>query len=54
MFGSKMCKSNQNCAWNLAIISCNLSHLLYGICQCEHLHYESVYFKELHNEQEYY
>ena len=21
---------------------------------CEHLHYESVYFKELHNEQEYY
>ena len=21
---------------------------------CEHLHYESVYFKELHNEQEYF
>ena len=21
---------------------------------CEHLHYESVYFKELHNKQEYY
>ena len=21
---------------------------------CENLHYESVYFKELHNEQEYY
>ena len=21
---------------------------------CEHLHYESVFFKELHNEQEYY
>ena len=21
---------------------------------CEHLHYESVYFKELHMEQEYY
>ena len=21
---------------------------------CEHLHYESVYFKELHKEQEYY
>jgi len=21
---------------------------------CEHIHYESVYFKELHNEQEYY
>ena len=29
-----------------------LSHLLYGIC--EHLHYESVYFKELHKEQKYY
>ena len=29
-----------------------LSHLLYGIR--ENLHYESVYFKELHNEQEYY
>ena len=21
---------------------------------CENLHYESIYFKELHNEQEYY
>jgi len=29
-----------------------LSHLLYGMC--ENLHYESVYFKELHNDQEYY
>ena len=31
-----------------------LSHLLYGNHLCEHLHYESVYFKELHMEQEYY
>ena len=29
-----------------------LSHLLYGICVNKH--YESVYFKELHNLQEYY
>ena len=29
-----------------------LSHLLYGIC--ENVPYESVYFKELHNDQEYY
>ena len=28
-----------------------LSHLLYEIC--ENRHYESVYFKELHNEQIY-
>ena len=27
-----------------------LSHLLYEIC--ENLHYESVYFKGLHNDQE--
>ena len=27
-----------------------LSHLLYEIC--ENLHYVSVYFKELHNDQE--
>ena len=27
-----------------------LSHLLYGICMSENLPYESVYFKELHNE----
>ena len=32
MFWSKLCKSNRNCAWNLAFISCNLSHLLYGVC----------------------
>ena len=31
-----------------------LSHLLYGNHLCKHLHYESVYFKELHMEQEYY
>ena len=29
-----------------------LSHLLYGICA--NVPYESVYFKELHNDQEYY
>ena len=27
-------------------------HLLYGIC--ENVPYEAVYFKELHNDQEYY
>ena len=32
MFWSKLCKSNRNSAWNLSFISCNLSHLLYGIC----------------------
>ena len=30
-----------------------LSHLFVRN-MCENLHYESVYFKELHNEQEYY
>ena len=30
-----------------------LSHPLYGIWLCENLHYESVYFKELHSHQEY-
>ena len=31
MFWSKLCKSNRNSARNLSFISCNLSHLLYGI-----------------------
>ena len=31
-----------------------LSHLLYGICVNIFIIYESVYFKELHREQEYY
>ena len=30
------------------------SHLAIVLNTCENLHYESVYFKELHNEQEYY
>ena len=43
MFWSKLCKSNRNCAWNLAFISCNLSHLLYGICV--NIFIESVYLQ---------
>ena len=47
-----MCKSNRNCAWNLAFIKfLYLSHLWN---MGEHLHHESVYFEELHKEQEYY
>ena len=34
----------------LAICFLFLSYLLYEIC--ENLHYESLYFKELHNDQE--
>ena len=51
MFWSKLCKSNWNSAWNLAFpvfilpVVWNMS---------EKLHCESVYFKELHNDQEYY
>ena len=44
-----MCKSNRNCAWNLAF---PISPIVWNMC--EHIHYESVYFKELHKEQEYY
>ena len=34
-------------------VCCFYSHLLYGNMS-ENLQYELVYFKELHNEQEYY
>ena len=53
MFWSKLCKSNRNCAWNFAFISVmTISPIVWTMC--EHLHYESVSFKELHKEQEYY
>ena len=51
MFWSKLCKSSWNCAWNLAFPVFILP-IVWNMC--ENLHYESVYFKELHNEQEYY
>ena len=51
MFWSKLCKSSWNCAWNLAF-PVFISPIVWNMC--ENLHYESVYFKELHNEQEYY
>ena len=51
MFWSKLCKSNWNSAWNLAC-AVFISPIVWNMC--ENLHYESVYFKELVNEQEYY
>ena len=51
MFWSKLCKLNWNCAWNLAF-PVFISPIVWKVC--ENLHYESVYFKELHNEQNYY
>lgn len=51
MFWSKLCKSSWNCAWNLAF-PVFISPIVWNMC--ENLHYESVYFKELHNQQEYY
>ena len=51
MFWSKLCKSNWNCAWNLAF-PVFISPIVWNMC--ENLHYESVYFKELHDGQEYY
>ena len=51
MFWLKLCKSTWNCAWNLAF-PVFISPIVWNMC--ENLHYESVYFKELHNEQEYY
>ena len=51
MFWSKLCESNRNCAWNLAF-PVFISPIVWSMC--EHVHYESVYFKELHNKQEYY
>ena len=50
MFWSKLCKSNWNCAWNLAF-PVFISPIVWNMCV--NLHYESVYFKELHNEQKY-
>ena len=40
-----------NCAWNLAF-PLFISPVVKNMC--ENLHYESVYFRELHNEQEYF
>ena len=51
MFWSKLCKSSWNCEWNLAF-PVFISPIVWNMC--ENLHYESAYFKELHNEQEYY
>ena len=51
MFWSKLCKSTWNCAWNLAF-PVFISPIVWNTC--ENLHYESVYFKELHNDQAYY
>ena len=46
---SKLCKSNWNSAWNHTFPVFTLTYYM-----CENLHYESVYFKELPNDQEYY
>ena len=51
MLWSKLCKLNWNCAWNLAF-PVFISPIVWNMC--ENLHYESVYFKELHSDQEYY
>ena len=51
MFWSKLCKSSWNCAWNLAF-PVFISPIVWNMC--ENLHYESVYFKDLHNQQECY
>ena len=51
MFWSKLWKSSWNCAWNLAF-SVFISPIVWNMC--ENLHHESVYFKEQHNQQEYY
>ena len=51
MFWSKLCKSTWNCAWNLTF-AVFISPIVWNMC--ENLPYESVYFKELHNEQECY
>ena len=51
LFWSKLRKSSWNCAWNLAF-AVFISPIAWNMC--ENLHYESVYFKELHNKQQYY
>jgi len=49
MFWSKLCKPNWKFAWNLAF-PVFISPIVWNMCG--NLPYESVYFKELHNEQE--
>ena len=51
MFWSKLCKSNWINASNLAF-PVFISPIVRKMC--ENLHYELVYFKGLHNDQEYY
>ena len=51
MVWKKLCKSNWNCAWNLAL-PVFISPIVWNMC--ENLHYESIYFKELHRDEEYY
>ena len=51
MFWSKVCKSSWNCEWNLAF-PVFVSPIVWNMC--ENLPYESLYFKELYNQQEYY
>ena len=47
-------KSNRISAWNLAVsvFPVFISPIVWNMC--ENLHYEKVYFEELHNDQEYY
>ena len=54
MFWSKLCKWNRNCAWNLAFISCIYLTYCMEYMWTSSFNYESLYFKELHKEQEYY
>ena len=51
MFWSKLCKSNWISAWNL-VFPVFISPIVWNMC--ENLDCGSVYFKELHNDQEYY
>ena len=45
---------NYHSCFGLRFWNYHLSHLYIVWNMCEHLHYELVYFKELHKEQEYY
>ena len=51
MFWSKLCKWNWISAWNVAF-PVFISPIVWNMC--ENLDCGSVYFKELHNDQEYY
>ena len=51
MFWSKLCESTWISTWNLAF-PVFIAPFVWNMC--ENLHYESVYFKELHNDHEYY